>query len=140
MTTTIITLSNRTPDEQYYSVIWCQWVLPYLTDDDLVLFFERCIPALTENGMIIVKENISTEGSILDHEDTSVTRTDEQYRTAFEKAGLRLVAEKLQTGFPKQLFPVRMYALKPRKSKAKRQKAQEEAEIDQLVKDIMSDE
>jgi len=64
--------------------------------------------------IIIVKENISRDGFILDREDTSITRSDLQYRQIFHRAGLKLVAEKLQSGFPKQLFPVRMYALRPK--------------------------
>lgn len=46
-------------------------------------------------------------------DDTSVTRTDAQFKVLFKKAGLSLISEKLQTGFPKCLFPVRMYALIP---------------------------
>ncbi|CCF36602.1 hypothetical protein CH063_08135, partial [Colletotrichum higginsianum] len=39
-------------------------------------------------------------------------RVDEKFRALFEQAGLRLVKTELQRGFPKELFPVRMYALK----------------------------
>mgnify|MGYP000980919205 CR=1 FL=1 len=101
------------PEAGRYNLIWCQWVLPHLTDDDLVAFFKRCIPALAPGGMIGVKENNSRDGFIMDKEDTSVTRTDAQFKAIFKRAGLKLVAEKLQTGFPKQLLPVRMYALIP---------------------------
>lgn len=103
------------PEEGYYAMIYCQWVLPYLVDDDLVAFMKRCITGLEPNGIIIVKENISRDGFILDRDDTSITRTDLQYRQIFDRAGLKLVAEKLQTGFPKQLFPVRMWALRPKR-------------------------
>ena len=33
-----------------YDTIWAQWVLLYLTDDDLVLFLERCKKGLTRRG------------------------------------------------------------------------------------------
>lgn len=108
-------LEDFYPEKGYYALIFCQWVLPYLVDDDLVAFLQRCAEGLEQGGLIVVKENISRDGFVLDREDTSITRTDLQYRTIFARAGLRLVAEKLQTGFPKQLFPVRMWALRPKR-------------------------
>lgn len=39
-------------------------------------------------------------------------RVDDKFRALFQQAGLRLVKTELQNGFPKDLFPVRMYALK----------------------------
>lgn len=39
-------------------------------------------------------------------------RVDEKFRLIFEQAGLKLVKSDLQRGFPKDLFPVRMYALR----------------------------
>lgn len=107
-------LEEWEPDASFYSVIWCQWVMPCLIDDDLVTFLKRCIPSLAANGVIIAKENTSRDGFILDREDTSITRTDRQYRNIFAKAGLQIVAEKLQVGFPRTLFPVRMYVLRPK--------------------------
>jgi protein N-terminal methyltransferase len=107
-------LEDFHPEKGYYSLVFCQWVLPYLVDDDLVAFLQRCVEGLEPGGIIIVKENISRDGFILDREDTSITRSDLQYRQIFHRAGLKLVAEKLQSGFPKQLFPVRMYALRPK--------------------------
>lgn len=45
----------------------------------------------------------------------TVARTDDSFRAIFEEAGLRLIMNSLQRGMPKELFPVRMYALKPLK-------------------------
>ena len=36
-------LQNFLPENSYYDVIWCQWVLGHLTDAHLVQFFERCL-------------------------------------------------------------------------------------------------
>jgi protein N-terminal methyltransferase len=36
-------LQDFTPREAAYDVIWCQWVLGHLTDDDLVEFFKRAV-------------------------------------------------------------------------------------------------
>lgn len=41
-------------------------------------------------------------------------RSDAKFQEIFENAGLRLVKAETQKGFPKELFPVRIYALKPR--------------------------
>jgi protein N-terminal methyltransferase len=39
-------------------------------------------------------------------------RTDKKLRDIFGKAGLKIVQTQIQNGLPKELFPVRMYALK----------------------------
>lgn len=40
-------------------------------------------------------------------------RTDAKFQTIFKTAGLKLVKQEVQKGFPKELFPVKAYALKP---------------------------
>lgn len=57
-----------------YDVIWVQWVLLYLTDKDLIEFLKRCKAALAENGVIVVKENCTDKGFVLDTSDCSITR------------------------------------------------------------------
>ncbi|KAJ9613065.1 hypothetical protein H2200_003006 [Cladophialophora chaetospira] len=99
-----------------YDLIWNQWCLNYLPNPALVRYFSSLIPLLAPDGWIIVKENISTADGGADtfwEEDSSVTRTDANFRVCFEKAGLVVVRTQLQTGFPKTLLPVRMYALRP---------------------------
>ncbi|KAG9796087.1 Pkinase-domain-containing protein, partial [Aureobasidium melanogenum] len=83
---------------------------------DLVRYFTRLIPLLRPNGWIIVKENLSTDAfgnDIFDEEDSSVTRSDQNWRESFERAGLKLVKTEVQTGFPKELglYPVRIAGL-----------------------------
>mmetsp|Transcript_28719 Transcript_28719/g.82531 ORF Transcript_28719/g.82531 Transcript_28719/m.82531 type:complete len:311 (-) Transcript_28719:33-965(-) len=101
--------------DEDYDVIWAQWVLLYLPDDDLVAFFERCKRMLRSGGLICVKENVVNNGGkfMVDREDNSISRTDEQYKAVFERAGLRLVHQMQQTCWPSHLVPVRMYALRP---------------------------
>jgi protein N-terminal methyltransferase len=106
-------LEAWTPQPGRYSLIWCQWVLPHLPDDDLVAFFQRCVAGLAPGGVIGVKENIARDGFIMDKDDTSITRTALQYKSIFKRAGLKIIADTLQTGFPSVLFPVRMFALIP---------------------------
>ncbi|KAL4807605.1 DUF858 domain protein [Aspergillus unguis] len=101
-----------------YDLIWIQFCSNYVTDAQIAKFFERCCTSLTETGVVVVKENMSTDPNgmdMYDEEDSSVTRTDEKFRTLFKDAGLTVIASELQLGFPKSfnLFPVRFYALRP---------------------------
>lgn len=70
--------------------------------------------------MIVVKENVTSSGDVEeDKEDASVTRSEEVLLSLLTgPAGLRLVREMKQPRFPKGLFPVRMYALRPRKEES----------------------
>ncbi|EGV64474.1 proline di-methyltransferase [Yamadazyma tenuis] len=95
-----------------YWLIWCQWCVGQLPDEELVKFWIKCRENLMENGTMIVKENIATFEDIFDETDSSVTRTDTKFRELFVQAGFKLIASDVQKGLPKELFPVRMYCLK----------------------------
>lgn len=108
-------LESWEPEEQY-DLIWNQWCLGHLTDKQLVVYLERCKQAVTVDGWIIVKENMSTNvdgDDIFDETDSSVTRSNEKFKHLFKEAGIRCMKTELQRGFPKGLYPVRFYALKP---------------------------
>ena len=99
-----------------YDLIWNQWALGHLTDAQLLTYLERCGELLQEGGWIVVKENMSTEvdgGDSFDETDSSVTRADTSFRRIFAEAGLKVVRTELQVGFPRELLPVRTYALQP---------------------------
>jgi len=101
-----------------YDLIWNQWCLGHLTDEQLTAYLRRCARVVRDDGWIVVKENMSTDpegGDIFDEVDSSVTRTDEKFRGLFAEAGLRVVREEAQKGFPRGLglYPVRMYGLRP---------------------------
>jgi protein N-terminal methyltransferase len=106
-------LQDFDPTPNTYDVIWIQWVLPHLHDLDLVNFLRKCQQALRPNGWICIKENVILEGTPfeIDKEDSSVTRSEAYYKSIFEQAGLELIHEKKQQGFPDELYPVKMYAL-----------------------------
>jgi len=101
-----------------YDLIWNQWCVGQLTDAQLVSYLQRCASALHKpHGWIIVKENMSSSPigeDVFDDTDSSVTRSDASFRKIFEKAGLVLKLTEVQRGFPKELFPVRSYALRPK--------------------------
>jgi len=94
---------------------------------------DRCRRALKPDGVLFVKENICKQGAVPDDEDASVTRSDEIMRRLFERAGAlgaatggsgggggsgakrkwKLAHNVKQRNFPKKLFEVRMYVLRP---------------------------
>ena len=72
-----IGLEEWHPDNDVkYDLIWNQWCLGHLTDEQLIHYLERCKTALNpEGGLIVVKENLSTSGTdLFDEVDSSVTR------------------------------------------------------------------
>ena len=101
------------PDRPY-DCIWIQWCLLYLTDADFLVMFEKAKAALKLGGLIFVKENICKEGFIVDKEDSSLTRSNAYMLDLFEKANLTLLQSVKQKNFPKELFDVRLYCLKPK--------------------------
>jgi protein N-terminal methyltransferase len=105
-------LQKWEPSPQTYDLMWHQWVLLYLKDEDCVRYLERCKRALKPKGMICIKENVALKGHFLvDNDDNSVTRTLEQYKDLFARAGLKIVSQVRQGRWPSHLFPVLMWAL-----------------------------
>ena len=111
----IMGLESWEPEERY-DLIWNQWCLGHLKDEQLVDYLLRCKNALTADGIIVMKENMSTEiegQDVFDELDSSVTRSNEKFKELIKEAGLKCIKTELQRGFPKGLYPVRFYALKP---------------------------
>jgi galactose mutarotase-like enzyme len=105
-------LQDWKPTVSTYSVVWTQWVLSYLTDDDIVKFLLRCGESLVEDGVIVLKENTCEESDFeVDVEDASVTRSLRYWKCLIQRAGLRIVHEKMQDNLPTDIYPVPMLAL-----------------------------
>lgn len=105
--------------EKKYDLIWTQFCVGHLKDWQLIEYVRRCRDALTETGILVFKENLSTDPNghdMYDGLDSSVTRTDAKFRDIFRDAGINVIVSELQTGFPKtfKLLPVRSYALRPK--------------------------
>lgn len=103
-----------------YDLIWTQWCVGHLTDAQLVAYVARCRDLLKESGIMVVKENLSTDPlgkDMYDELDSSVTRMDSKFKEIFDAAGMDVIKSEMQTGFTKQykLLPVKMYALRPKK-------------------------
>lgn len=74
--------------EKKYDLIWTQWCVGHLTGAHLVDYIVRCREALNETGILVLKENLSTDSDgedMYDDEDSSVTRTDEKFRKIFAR-------------------------------------------------------
>ncbi|RDX69061.1 Alpha N-terminal protein methyltransferase 1, partial [Mucuna pruriens] len=106
-----VPLQDFTPDTGRYDIIWIQWCIGHLTDEDFVSFFKRAKVGLKPGGMFVLKENIARSGFVLDNEDRSVTRSDSYFKELFSRCGLYVYKSKDQKGFPAELFAVKMYAL-----------------------------
>lgn len=100
-------------EEGRYSLIWCQWCVGHLTDEDMLKWLDQCKRALQDKGMLVIKENNAPTEDVFDEEDSSKTRSDQSFRRIFAQAGWKLLATDLQKGMPRELYPIRMYALKP---------------------------
>lgn len=99
-----------------YDLVWNQWCVGQLTDEQFVAYLKRVAKVLSPGGWIVVKENLSNHHlgeDVFDDVDSSVTRTDEKFRQLFGEGGLKVVATELQRGMPKGLYDVRAYALQP---------------------------
>lgn len=94
-----------------YDVVWIQWVIGHLRDAQFKTFMERVSRSLAPGGIVVVKENISREGFVLDTEDSSVTRSEHQFLDLFHGCGLHLEDSHRQSGMPRELFPVVFYTL-----------------------------
>ncbi|XP_065191956.1 N-terminal Xaa-Pro-Lys N-methyltransferase 1-like [Sycon ciliatum] len=104
-------LQDFTPAAGRYNLIWIQWVIIYLTDDDFVNFLKRCKAGLTKDGLIAIKDNVTRGERDYDEQDSSSTRTMDEMKAIFSKAGLTLMTKKKQTDFPPDLHPVIMFVL-----------------------------
>ena len=89
--------------ETQYDCIWIQWCIGYLTDDDLIKFLVNCRqnglkrPSGSErSGLIFVKDNATNDQTfILDQQDSSVMRTEEQTDAIFKYAGFEILAKRI---------------------------------------------
>ncbi|KAF3563624.1 hypothetical protein DY000_02013375 [Brassica cretica] len=91
-----VPLQEFTPAAQRYDVIWVQWCIGHLTDDDFVSFFNRAKGCLKPGGFFVVKENLAKKGFVLDKEDRSITRSNPYFKELFRRCGLHLYQTKVE--------------------------------------------
>eukprot|EP00112_Aurelia_sp_Birch-Aquarium-sp1_P005632 Seg1641.20 transcript_id=Seg1641.20/GoldUCD/mRNA.D3Y31 product="N-terminal Xaa-Pro-Lys N-methyltransferase 1" protein_id=Seg1641.20/GoldUCD/D3Y31 len=104
-------LQDFKPKDKSYDVIWLQWVVGHLTEDDFVSCLKRFKQGLKPGGVICIKDNVASVEAIFDDNDSSVTRTHDQYIKIFKASGLNVRLKETQRNLPKELYKVNMYAL-----------------------------
>jgi len=108
-------LQEFRPEEGKYDVIWMQWVLSHVTDEDLKELLNRCSSALKEGGVIVIKENCTKgEEPDIDDEDSSVTRPFKGFINVFTEVGVKIIKFNKQKNFPSDLYPVWTFAVEPK--------------------------
>ncbi|KLJ07888.1 hypothetical protein EMPG_16636 [Blastomyces silverae] len=109
-------IQDWTPTKSY-DLIWTQWCANHLTDAQLVEYLVRCKGALSETGLLVLKENTNsdTANDYYDALDSTVTRTESKFKQLFAEAGLKVLRSEEQSGMPQrlQLLPIRLWALRP---------------------------
>ncbi|KAK3034386.1 hypothetical protein RJ639_033990, partial [Escallonia herrerae] len=88
-------LQEFSPDAERYDIIWVQWCIGHLADDDLVSFFKRAKAGLKPGGLFVMKENVARTGFVLDKDDKSITRSDLYFKELFSQCGLHILKSKL---------------------------------------------
>ena len=104
----------RSSEPNKYSIIWCQWCCGHLPDNAFLEWLDECKRGLQNDGILIIKENnTNDDNDLFDPDDSSKTRSDKNFRKLFIQGDWKLIATDIQKGVPKELLPIRMYALKP---------------------------
>lgn len=103
-----------------YDLIWIQWCLENLEDEDLDSFISKCYNGLNDNGIVIVKENFFypiDEGPYKDKdynysdEDYSKQRKDMFYINLFMKHKFKIIKHFLNPNYPSKIIPLIVYVL-----------------------------
>ena len=112
--------------ERKYDLIWMQWCLENLEDEDLEPFVKKCYDNLNEDGIIIVKENLyNVEGEGEEEEeeeednyqfkyselDYSKQRPDAFYINLFIKNKFKIKLHFLNPNWPEDMMPLCVYVL-----------------------------
>jgi len=112
MTCIVQGLQDFAPPPNTYDVIWIQWVIGHLHDLDFIRFFKRCAAGLRPGGVIVLKDNCAQNYTfVVDSDDSSVARCVEYASLLLNLSGLDIILQIQQTDFPKELYPVVMFAL-----------------------------
>lgn len=98
--------------EKKYDCIWIQWCIENLEDDDLDIFLTNCCKNIQDNGLMVIKENITDKGNFYSSEDFSKIRSDRIYKEIFERNGFSIVKHFHHPNWPKDLMKVSVFVLK----------------------------
>ena len=111
--------------DKKYDLIWIQWCLENLEDEDLDPFLNKCYNNLNEEGIIIVKENLYNASGEEEEEeeeneinefkysdlDFSKQRPDAFYINLFVKNKFKIKLHFLNPNWPEEMMPLCVYVL-----------------------------
>lgn len=104
---------------KFYDLIWIQWCLENIENEDINNFINKCYNVLKDDGIVIVKENIYIEESdsednkdIKSKTDFSNIRPDIYYMNLFTNNGFIVYKHFLNPNWPEELIPLVVYVLK----------------------------
>lgn len=100
-------------NNEKYSLIWIQWCVENIDDEDLVGLLTKLKGHLIEKGVVVVKENIIKENEEVQINDIdySRVRTDSLFKDLFKKSGYRIFKSMLHPNWPKDMMGVGIYFL-----------------------------
>jgi protein N-terminal methyltransferase len=98
--------------ESKYDCIWIQWCLENLDDFDLINFIKKCCDALSNDGLVIIKENIVAKGYVFSNSDYSKQRSDKIFKEIFTQCGLKIFKHFHHPNWPSDLMKVSVFVLK----------------------------
>ena len=104
-----------------YDLIWIQWTLENLEDNDLIPFLNKCKNNLNDNGIIVIKENYYYEDNNNNNEhnkkfeyskeDFSKQRLDIFYINLFINNGFKIIHHFINPNWPEKIMPLIVYVL-----------------------------
>ncbi|EEA06386.1 uncharacterized protein CMU_008770 [Cryptosporidium muris RN66] len=113
-------LQNFEPIANRYDIIWIQWVVQYLSDDELLNFLVKMKNGLKYNSIgdsssvICIKENIELHDvDEYDERDGSIIRSVSKYLSIFKEAKYECILEMDQTFLPSSFKPIKTFAIIP---------------------------
>ena len=118
------TMQEFHPEGGRYDLVWIQWCIGSLTDDDLVEFLKRIRASLADGGVIVIKDNVvdtkdfdpgelEAGAYLVDYDDNSVIRKRPLLRAIFERCALKVIADAPSRLGRDDLHPVHAFALVP---------------------------
>ncbi|KAH0570361.1 putative S-adenosylmethionine-dependent methyltransferase [Spironucleus salmonicida] len=94
--------------DQTYDLIWIQWVIGHLTDQDLLQMFKN-FAKMTK--YIVIKDNLCTQGFMFDSTDANILRNFHLFEDIVKQAGFIIKESEIPDTWPKNLYPIQAILL-----------------------------